>query len=340
MNNNDLSGGLRRALDDQNGYYLLGYIPPKGTLERADRFHRLKVIVKRRNIKVRARPGFYGGPAQRTDSPMSSLFSPVESASVGLRLTPVLGRSADGETVVRLLLHIDASTLSFSKAADLWTTTLEISGRTVDTNGAVVDSTGWRYVIRAGDDEHARALAQGLLYRNQIRVKRPGFYRIGVTVRDFESGTLGTASQFIEVPDLPGGVFTTSGLLVSGEGRADAGANGETLAALAGPAVRVVAPGMRLTYALEVYNVPPESRGPGHLPMSVELRLLRDGKEVLTRPAGHVTRPQQGNASVWGELDLPASLAPGTYLLEARAATTDAKGAFRVATQSTDLTVR
>ena len=340
VNNNDLSGGLRRALDDQNGYDLLGYIPPKGTFERADRFHRLKVIVKRRNIKVRARPGFYGGPAQRTDSPMSSLFSPVESASIGLRLTPVLGRSADGETVVRLLLHIDASTLSFSKAADLWTTTLEISGRTVDTNGAVVDNTAWRYVIRAGDDEHARALAQGLLYRNQITVKRPGFYHIGVTVRDFESGTLGTASQFIEVPDLPGGVFTTSGLLVSGEGRADAGANGETLAALAGPAVRVVAPGMRLTYALEVYNVPPESRGPGLLPMSVELRLLRDGKEVLTRPAGHVTRPQQGNASVWGELDLPASLAPGAYLLEARAATTDAKGAFRVATQSTDLTVR
>ena len=72
---------------------------------------------------------------------------------------------------------------------------MEISGRTVNTNGDVVDSTGWHYAIRAKDEEHAQTLAQGLLYRNQITVKRPGFYRIGVAVRDEHVAvTLGHAS--------------------------------------------------------------------------------------------------------------------------------------------------
>jgi VWFA-related protein len=52
----DLDGGLRRALDDASGYYLLMY-----RAERLDdgRFHPVQVQVKRPNTSVRARSGYF-----------------------------------------------------------------------------------------------------------------------------------------------------------------------------------------------------------------------------------------------------------------------------------------
>ncbi len=352
VNSNDMEGGLRLALDDQNGYYLIGFVPPSDILNHANHFYRLKVRVKRPGVNVRARPGFYGGSVSLDHgSQLATLFSPVEAATIGLRLTAVLGRAESGEAVVRLLLHIDAKDLVFAEAGEWRTANFAVIGRTLGTNGEVVDASGWRYVFKTRDADYQRALAAGLLYRNQIVVKRPGSCRISVTVRDRDSGAVGTSSQFIDVPDLASGAFALSGLLLSGEQRAAPGSSvqpdetprspDDAVAALAGPAVRVFAPGMRLTYALEAYNVPPSSRGPGTLPVVVELRLLHQGKEVLSRPAGHMTPPTRGTVAVWGALDLPVALLAGDYVLEARAALLDpATADVHVVTQSTDFSVR
>ncbi|MGE0452534.1 MAG: VWA domain-containing protein [Vicinamibacteria bacterium] len=62
-NHNDTAGGLRRLLDDQRGYYLIGFEPGRGTFERdagRPRFHEVQIKVKNENLTVRARRGFYG----------------------------------------------------------------------------------------------------------------------------------------------------------------------------------------------------------------------------------------------------------------------------------------
>ena len=256
MNSNDMLGGLRRALEDQNGYYLLGYTPPKGTFSRSPRFHRLKVTLKRDGARVRARPGFYGGPppTATAGSPLAALFSPIENARIKLRLTPVLGRQGD-ETVVRLLLYIDTEGLAFSESAGVWHAGMDVSGRTVDATGRVVAATNWRYAIRAGSAELSELREHGLLYRNQLTIKRPGYYRIMIAVRDVDSGTTGTASQVLDVPDFKGGAFGLSGLLARGDAVREptCGRNsvGTDAALLSEPAVRVFKAGAPLTYALE-----------------------------------------------------------------------------------------
>jgi len=55
LDNNDLSRGLRRVVDDLSSYYLLGYYST-GKLD--GRFHALTVRVKRAGIQVRARRGY------------------------------------------------------------------------------------------------------------------------------------------------------------------------------------------------------------------------------------------------------------------------------------------
>jgi VWFA-related protein len=62
VDDNDLAAGFRRVLDDQQGYYLVGYQPEPGTFD-ADangRFRNVKVRVTRKGVKVRTRAGFYG----------------------------------------------------------------------------------------------------------------------------------------------------------------------------------------------------------------------------------------------------------------------------------------
>ena len=104
--------------------------------------------------------------------------------------------------------------------------------------------------------------------------------------------------------------------------------------------MRVFKAGARLTYALEAYNRPAAALTQHGLPLSVELRVLRDGEELLSRPAAYMTPAQDGVVSVWGAVNLPCTLQPGAYVLEARAAVAGADGSVRVVSQTTDFTVQ
>ena len=69
--------------------------------------------------------------------------------------------------------------------------------------------------------------------------------------------------------------------------------------------------------------------------------MLANAKEMMSKPAEHVTPLSEGTFAVWGNLKLPSSLPAGEYMLEARAAVVDSiTGFVRVVVQSTDLTVR
>jgi VWFA-related protein len=66
---NDLSRGIRRVLDDQKGYYLIGYVPADSTFKRFTGqmpFHKIAVKVKRPDLNVRSRGGFYGVTDEET----------------------------------------------------------------------------------------------------------------------------------------------------------------------------------------------------------------------------------------------------------------------------------
>jgi VWFA-related protein len=61
IDSNDFAGGLKRIMEDQRGYYLIGYQPEAGTVatNRRFEFKHVKIKVKQRGLKVRTRSGFY-----------------------------------------------------------------------------------------------------------------------------------------------------------------------------------------------------------------------------------------------------------------------------------------
>src|SRR5437870_6418202 len=98
-NTNDLSGGIRRVMEDQKGYYLIGYRPDSSTFDaRTGRrtFHKLSLKVTRPGkFSVRMRNGFFGvsdedrRPVQPTlaQQLVGALTSPFGATGVHLQLT-------------------------------------------------------------------------------------------------------------------------------------------------------------------------------------------------------------------------------------------------------------
>jgi len=61
---NDIGAGLRRVIEDQSGYYVIGYQPPDHTFKPEKngrpRYRRIEVEVTRKGARVRTRAAFYG----------------------------------------------------------------------------------------------------------------------------------------------------------------------------------------------------------------------------------------------------------------------------------------
>jgi VWFA-related protein len=128
-NGNDLNWGLDRVLEDQAGYYLLGYHPSESTLQGTNGkldFHRIQVIVTRAGLHVRSRSGFFGETDDETlakhTTPIEQLhaamLSPFASAGVGVRLTALYTKVPEQGPVVRNLLRINAADLTWKRDAD------------------------------------------------------------------------------------------------------------------------------------------------------------------------------------------------------------------------------
>jgi len=117
-NTNDISAALNQVLEDQSGYYLIGYTPDASTFDKKSAkplFHTITVRVKRRGMHVRTRTGFYGVPDQSTrparrtrdEQLMAALTSPFNGGGIHLRLTPLFGNSPTKGSFIDSLLYVN-----------------------------------------------------------------------------------------------------------------------------------------------------------------------------------------------------------------------------------------
>ncbi|MDT7541854.1 MAG: hypothetical protein QOE33_1758 [Acidobacteriota bacterium] len=221
---NDVTGWLRRIVDDQRGYYLIGYRPEGTTFDR--RFHKITARVKNRpDLTVRTRSGFYGlteeesRPAAPTnaDRLARALVSPFASGALGLRLTPVFAYSPATGAVLRTLLHIDAHNLTFKDQPDGWKAAdLVLRGTLFGDNGQVVEEHDRSYTVRLRGKTYERALAHGFNYTFDMPVNKTGYYQYRVALLDPNSSRVGSAGQPVEIPDLRKGFIALSGILMKG----------------------------------------------------------------------------------------------------------------------------
>ena len=181
---NDISGGLRKIMDDQKGYYLIGYRPSGETFNR--RFHRIKVQVKGRGLAVRTRAGFYGVSdaevdAQLTarDQTLKALMSPFGSGDIDVRLATLFANTKARGSFLRSLFHFAARDITFTNQADGWhEAVFDVSGIIFGDNGTVVGQHNQKETLRLRGQTYDRVLRDGLDYHFDILVKTPGLLSI------------------------------------------------------------------------------------------------------------------------------------------------------------------
>src|SRR5262249_23487425 len=130
---NDIAGGIRTVLDDQRGYYLIGYTPDDQTFEKLNgkdrKYHKISVKLKRpAGLVVRSRTGFFGVPDQsgkpqyrtREEQLFAALGSPFGGGGVRLRMTGLFANNAKEGSIVQSMLHIDAHDLTFTDEPESW----------------------------------------------------------------------------------------------------------------------------------------------------------------------------------------------------------------------------
>jgi VWFA-related protein len=351
--NNDMTASLRQVVDDGDGYYLLGYQPDLFTFDasRKSAFHSIKVRVKRPGLTVRSRTGFFGNPDSEPSVPQTrktqitnALVSPFASDDLRVRLTGLFSPS-EKEASIAALLHIDARDLTFSEGPDgSKTSEGDIIAVTFDGDGEQVDTIGRSWKITVPKEAFDQVLAAGLVYSAVVPIKKPGGYQLRAVVRDSGSQKLGSAMQFIEVPDLKKKRLTLSGIVMGatlpkpGEGDSTVPLDRTQIEGM--PAVRIFKSGAVIGYAYKVLNANLDIDKKPQL--ESQLRLFRDGKLVYTsRGANVAAEPAEKGKQlvVTGQLQLK-QITAGDYTLQIIVEDNLRNDKYKIATQAIDFQVR
>jgi len=309
-NSNDYQ--FERILEDQSGYYLLGYRPSDETFNK--RFHHIKAKLKKSGFSVRTRFGFYGvseddvklqlrSPRQMTNF---ALMSPFGAQNIEIELASFFANDAAAGSVIRSFIYLDPGTLSFKPMGDRQETALEIHGVLFGDNGIPAQQVTHGVTLRLKQAEFEKAQREGLRLRFDMPAKRPGAYQVRIAISEGYSYKIGSAGQYVAVPDLRNKQLAMSGVVL--QGIADPSAAN---APLLSPAVRRYHAGSDLYFAFAVYNASQN--------LTMQTKLFRDGKSVKSSPETAVNTTDQSDPErliVANLMRLPADLEPGDYYLQ------------------------
>jgi VWFA-related protein len=339
-NGNDFNYGLDHVLQDQQGYYLIGFKPASGTfdMKRGERsYHHIAVKVTRAGLHVRSRSGFFGetdGETSPNRTPLeqmrAAMLSPFHSSSVRLRLTALYAEAPKGGAIVRNLIHIDARDLTFQLVVSSEPAAkVEMVAVATSLGFVPVGTVAQSYEIHLPAKRPEQALEEGLVYTLDVPVKKPGAYQIQVAVRDTVSGKIGSASQFLEIPELKKGRVTLTSVLLQSAERPPGALAWTGMS----PATRQFHPGGTVEYFCLLESA--TKKDPA-MDLDSQIRIVRDGKDVYSGPAKLVAM-DGGGWAVAGGFKLSEKMTPGDYYLGVVVADRTAKN--RLAAQWTDFEV-
>lgn len=315
---NSNSFRLDRIMQDQSGYYLLGYRPTEETFNR--RFHHIKAKVKRSGMSLRTRFGFFGiseedviqRPLSRSQSANLALASPFGVQDIEVDLTSFFTHDKSTGSVVRSFVYITAKDLTFEKVEGGSRASIELHGVIFGDNGALLEHRARGATVNLVDRDYEYVMRHGLALRFDIPVKRPGSYQVRIATRDRTSSKIGTAGQFVEVPDIRKQQLAVSGIVLGTPAGARSSAR-DANQIIEGTGTRKFPQNVDLDFAFVAYNLA------GNNALVMESKLFRDGRIVYAGPEIPIEVGNQADPNrmlVSGSFKLPRELEPGNYFLQ------------------------
>jgi hypothetical protein len=204
VNTNDFSRGFATIVQDASTYYLLGYSPPRDSTD--GRFHPIQVRVKRPDMNVRARRGYYAAPPDAALIPKKPLPDPPQGVSIaardalrrpvpnrglGLDVSTASFKGNGKDTSVVITAHVRGSTLDYDAGRQL-----AVSYQVFDIEGKVATGFYKVFGFSLGSQSKATASGTGLRFVERITLK-PGRYELRL-VAEQPGGPLGSVLSHID----------------------------------------------------------------------------------------------------------------------------------------------
>jgi len=340
-----LSGVGRETESLMKGYYLVSYIPPSDTFKSGDKeiYNQLKVNVLRNNVRVHTRDGFYNrlgiepDGASEENPLQDAIFSPFLNTDINVNMTAGYVKDARSGYLVRSWIHVDPKDITIVETeAGGARIDLEMMCLTSDINGFVQDSRRGQLSISNVDSPENIALLRrhGLRFVMLLPVTNPGSYYVRTAVRDAESGKIGSAYQYVEIPDLDKRQMALSSVfMAAGEEefdwmRSDTARDIDEVVVFSGfqnkgtrsPALRTYEIGDGLSAMAVLYNAGEASAGSG---IEIEFIVYRDGEEYMHGEPMRIAPDEAQNQTgipVSRNLTMDSALPPGEYVMQLVAA--------------------
>ena len=321
-----------RVVADTSAYYVLGYSSTNAA--RDGRFRRIKVRLKRTDLKLEYRSGYYAPrdfahstKDDREQQLQDQLMSDLPPTDLSAYVSSAYFRLADNRYWVPLSVVVPGYQIPITKQSDKNRATLDVLGLVRDDQrrpiGRIRDTV--RLSVDAADDLKKKTVQ----YETGFEMP-PGKFHVKVVVRENQDGTYGSYETDIVVPDLKREPKVKLSSIVLGtqlqQAAKKSDRGGNPLARdgreLVPNVTHVVSSGQHLYFYYEVYDPAQPVK------VMTSITFFRGKVRAFETPLVEATDLAADRKSAVFQFDIPASsLKPGLYTCQINVVD-DAAGTF------------
>jgi len=314
LNTNSLRESFGKVLDKNIANYLVGYYAKSDG--QTGKFRNITIRLKNHpDYTVRSAKGYVppaplsSGAETPRQRLLLAMLSPLPVTQIAVTSSADFLERASDQSRITLQVNIDGQSILYEQEGQRYRFQCELAGAIYDSTGKVIKTFIDTVKADLTAEQVELARKTGFRYRTRFEVK-PGAYQARVGVRDLGSGLIGTASSWVQVPDVRKGQLTLSSLFL-GKDRASEQKSASKPRLIQGR------PYYRNTdtvfYRFVVYNV--DSPGDAKL----RLEVLAGDKPAFASDWQPVSERTIANDSKGTELggEIRIGLTPGIYTLRA-----------------------
>jgi VWFA-related protein len=316
FNTNDMNLAMKKSLDGNNIYYAFSYYPATN----GDGYREVTLRVKGHpEYEVRTQKGYFASDlikkAKSLAKPQQqrlfdAIANPMPETALNVGAWAKYLEVENDSAQISIQVQVEGNRLTYIDSGDRVTLSLDVAAAVYDLYGKLVTS----FIEKIKGGVPAASLndvkQSGFSYGKRIPLK-PGRYQVRVGVLDPETDNIGTASSWVEVPDLSKGKLALSSILLTAplEAQPSASASGSQQL----NAIKSYKSGGMLIYYLMLYNAP-TSVGSD---LMIQSELATNEKVVFESDPQPVSSRMMGKDAkgieIGGQLKL--ALEPGFYEL-------------------------
>lgn len=301
LNRNKLDTEVKAALKETEVYYLLAWTP-EGGRPRGGKFRTIDVkVAGRPDLRVRVRRGYLveqnlaqksqgnrtAPVSDKKPSPVAELVAALRSLYTRNDLPTSLfagyADAPDAGAMLTTLVQIDGATLDFGTDDNKQNARIDLVGIIFDERGKAA-ATFQQQLTVLPPPPNSTGQRRDITY-NQPNRLAPGLYQVRVAARDDKSGRIGSATQWIQIPDTKQGTFSLSSIFISERAPEQATTDAASPAPNMLSVNRRFARTSKLQFILSIYNAVRQTAPPD---VALQIQVFRDDQPVITTPLRRV----------------------------------------------------